>query len=87
MNIESLLSLFGEAAQSQVVHYGGFFTLAAMIHGRQVRAEIRSQFTLLTASIDKLSEALNAHATRLDKVEDDVKIIRDKLGILPKQGE
>lgn len=86
MEWDKLVGLLGDVATSQVVHYGGFFTLAALIHARQVRVEIRNQFTLLTAAIDKLSNALNAHATRLDNVEGDVKIIKDKLGI-PKQGE
>lgn len=80
MDLEKLMGLFGEAATSQVVHYGSFFALAALIHARQVRAEIRNQFTLLTVSIDKLSAALASHASRLDTVEQDVKIIKNKLG-------
>jgi hypothetical protein len=81
LDLEKLTALLGEAAASQVLHYGGFFTLAAFIHGRQVKLEIRNQFTLLTASINNLTEALKGHATRLDNVEGDVKIIKDKLGI------
>lgn len=81
LDIEKLTALLGDAAASQVLHYGGFFTLAAYIHGRQVKIEIRNQFTLLNAAIDRLTEALVGHATRLDNVERDVRIIKDKLGI------
>lgn len=80
MDLEKLMGLFGEAATSQVVHYGGFFTLAAFIHAKQVRAEIKNQFSLLMSSIDNLSRALASHASRLDTVEQDVKIIKNKLG-------
>ena len=80
MDIEKLLGILNEVGQAQVVHYGFFFTLAALIHARQVKMEIRNQFTLLTASIDNLSRSLDGHATRLDKVEEDVKLIKDKLG-------
>lgn len=79
MDYEKMMAILSEGAQAQVVHYGFFFTLAALIHARQVRVEIRNQFTLLTASIDNLSKSLDGHATRLDKVEQDVKIIKSKL--------
>lgn len=87
MDLEKLSVIFGEAAASQVLHYGFFFTLAALIHARQVRAEIRAQFEPLIVSINNLSEAFKGHATRLDTVEGDVKIIKEKLGIPQKQGE
>lgn len=80
LDFEKLMAILNEASQAQVVHYGFFFTLATLIHARQVRYEIRTQFTLLTASIDNLSRSLDTHATRLDKVEEDVKIIKNKLG-------
>lgn len=86
-DVEKLSAVFGEIAAAQVLHYGFFFTLAALIHARQVRTEIRNQFEPLIMSINNLSEAFKGHASRLDTVEKDVKIIKDKLGIPKTQGE
>lgn len=71
---EVAMKLVGEAAASQIAQAGFFFTLAAMLHARQVRKEIANQFGILTGAINNVATALKkdleSHAERLDKVED-----------------
>ena len=81
-----ITDLLSDLSQAQVLHYGFFFTLAALIHASQVRKEIKIQFSGLTTSIDNLTASMAKHSSRLDSVEDDVKVIKEKVGIPFKGG-
>lgn len=76
-----MLSFLSEAAHHQVVQSGFLFTLAAFIHAGRVKKEIATQFSALTASIDKLVEVMKTHSERLDNVEKEVGTIKQTLNI------
>ncbi len=79
MDLTGLSSFLSEAANHQVVQSGFLFTMAAFIHASQVKKEIATQFTTLTASIDRLAHAMETHSVRLDNVEKDVGTIKQTL--------
>lgn len=58
MSPETAEKFVGEVVTHEIAQAGFFFTLAALIHARQVRKEIRSQFEFLTTAINSVATAL-----------------------------
>lgn len=86
MDTDTILSFLGEASRNQVVHSGFFFTLAALLHAKQVRKEIATQFSTISLALNNVADALKQdlvkHSERLDRVEKDVGTIKDSLKII-----
>lgn len=82
-----ILDYLKEPDRLQVIHYGGLFLLAAFMHARQVRKEIQLQFVAVSAALNNVADALKqdlkSHSTRLDNIENDVKLIKTKLKVEP----
>ncbi len=82
--------LFGQIVSHQATQFGLAFTLAAVIHARQVRKEIALQMGSVASSIDavanvlkedlkKQSESISLQSKRLSSVEDKFYAIDDGL--------
>ena len=76
---ERFITLLNGALEHQVVSFTFAFTLAAWIHSKQVRTEIKSQFGELVLGLDRLGEKLE---NRLEKVEDAVSKITERVDAL-----
>jgi len=71
--LDLIKNLFGEAASGQFMRTCSIFALAAFIHARQVRKEIRTQFdllvTVLRQDLDAQQKMLGILSGRIDKLE------------------
>ena len=70
---EVIKNIFGEAASGEFVRTCSMFVLAAYVHSRQVRKEIKEQFTTLVSvlkqDLDAQQKMLGLITTRLDRIE------------------
>lgn len=74
--IELLKNIFGEAASRQFMQTCSIFALAAFVHARQVRKEIRTQFeiiaTVLRQDLDAQQKMFGLLSGRVDKLEEHI---------------
>ncbi len=70
---EVIKNIFGEAASGEFVRTCSMFVLAAYVHSRQVRKEIKDQFSILVSVIkqdlDAQQKILGVFGERLAKIE------------------
>lgn len=73
ISTETIKNILGEAASSEFARTCMIFALAAFVHARQVRKEIRAQFELLVSvlrdDLEGQRKVLGLHAVRLDNIE------------------
>lgn len=66
-------NIFGQAASGEFVRTCSMFVLAAYVHSRQVRKEIKDQFSTLVAvlkqDLDAQQKMLGLITSRLDRIE------------------
>lgn len=81
-NTDALVTLFSEAAHSEIAQAGFFFTVAAWLHSGRVKKEIRENFVSLTMAIDKVADAfredLKVQGARLDNLAARVTSLEEK---------
>lgn len=81
IDAEFVKNILGEAASSDFTRTCAIFALAAFVHGRQMRKEIKAQFgllvTVLKEDLDAQQKVLGLHAVRLDKIEERLQIKED----------
>jgi hypothetical protein len=74
LNIVSFVSFLSEAAQTEFARTCAIFALAAFVHSRQVRIEIKDQFTELVNVLKKDLEGqrflLGNLSNRVSKIEE-----------------
>jgi hypothetical protein len=77
-NPDDVINFLSTAAQADFTKTCSIFALAAFVHARQVRAEIKSQFgllvTVLKDDLDAQKSLLAGLSTRVDKIETQLKI-------------
>lgn len=78
VDLEVLKNIFGAAASSDFTRTLSIFALAAYVHAKQVRKEIKLQFGEL---VGVLREDLEAQKSVLDKLANRVDTIEFKLNI------
>lgn len=70
---ELLLSVLSQVFHNQIAQAGFFFTLAAWIHGKQVRNEIKAQLSPIAKALEELGvnikNDMDKHNERLEKLE------------------
>lgn len=73
LDAEVIKRLIGEAASADFLRMCAMFSLAAFIHARQVRKEIRDQLgvliTVLREDLDATKSMLGTLHTRVDRIE------------------
>lgn len=83
MDLLNAIQVMGaDLLSRQVTQFGVAFTLAALVHARQVRKEIALQMTNISESIDNLGKALRedlkAQNIRLINIETRVEKLETK---------
>jgi hypothetical protein len=73
------MDLLSQASADKVTHAGLFFVLAAWIHARQVKKEIKSQMGSVVDSINHLGETFKKVEVRIEMVESKVDKIDSRL--------
>lgn len=75
---ELIRNIFGQVAASEFARTCAIFGLAAFVHSKQVRQEIKTQFGGLIAAVREdltaQREILGKLGTRVDKIEDHLQL-------------
>lgn len=83
MDLDQIQSFLTDAIQHEVVKWSVAFSIAAFVHSRQIRKEIRFQVGNITDSIKDvartLKEDLDKQGKRLDNVETGIKHINSRV--------
>lgn len=81
-------NILGAAFSHQATQFGLAFTLAALIHARQVRSEIAKQMSSVVESIDKVAKAIRddlaKQSARIEMVETGVQKLNNRVENLEK---
>ena len=76
-NPDDVINFLSNAAQAQFTQTCSIFALAAFVHSKQVRAEIKLQFEalvkVLQLDLDAQKSVLELHGRRLDDIEKKLK--------------
>ena len=71
--MEYLKELLPASVVQDVLRFGAIFSLAAFIHAKQMRIEIKKQFTVL---IDAFNNWAATYEKRIELVEDEVRQLK-----------
>jgi hypothetical protein len=89
LDLSTIISAFGEAMNHEIIRYVTAFSIAAWIHSKNVRKEIKLQMAGLIESIDAVRETLadeikvqakriELHNERLDHMQGRIDYLANK---------